>query len=282
LMRSRPNPLVPPSLFSSRNFTVTNLSTLLVYGALYALSYFQAVFLQGTLGYSALASGLTNVPTGLALAFLSTTFGALAGRYGPRRFMAIGPAIMAIGLLWFLRLPASSEAWLAAVGNPASLVPPASFVIDVLPAMVLFGAGISMLVAPLTTALMTSVPVGNSGLASAINNAISRIGPLLATSVIFIAVSTAFYASLADRAPSVDVSLPEVREQVSPLNAPRRDADAELKAGARGASTDAFHLAMLIAALLCASGAAVNWVGIQDPQAGPAHQDEAERAAGAA
>jgi EmrB/QacA subfamily drug resistance transporter len=282
LMRSRPHPLVPPSLFRSRNFTVTNISTLLIYGALYSLSYFQAVFLQGTLGYTALASGLTSVPSGIALAFLSTTFGEMAGRHGPRRFMTIGPALMAIGLLWFLRLPASSEPWLAAVGDPASLVPPASFLIDVLPAVVLFGLGISMLVAPLTTALMTSVPVGNSGLASAINNAISRIGPLLATSVIFIVVSTAFYASLAGRVPSADLSSSEVRAQVSPLNAPGRDAGAELREGARGASTDAFHLAMLIAALLCAAGAAVNWAGIQDPKAGRADRDAAARAAGAA
>ena len=266
LMLWRRNVLVPPSLFRSRNFTVTNISTMLIYGALYVLGYFLAVFLQGTLGYTALASGLISVPTGLMLAFLSTTFGQLAGRYGPRRFMAIGPALMALGLLWYLRLPATSQAWTATVGDLRSLVPPASFVVDVLPAILLFGAGISMLVAPLTTALMTSVPVGNSGLASAINNAISRIGPLLATSVIFIAISTAFYANLADRLPGVDVTSPQVREQVSPLNPPRNDAPDALKAAALGASTDAFHLAMLIAALLCAAGAAVNWVGIRDPQ----------------
>ena len=64
----------------------------------------------------------------------------------------------------------------------------------------LFAFGIAMLVAPLTTALMTSVPVGNSGLASAINNALSRIGPILAGAVIFIGVSASFYAGLADRA----------------------------------------------------------------------------------
>ena len=282
LMRARPHPLVPPSLFRSRNFTVTNVSTLLIYGALYTQSYVQAVFLQGTLGYTALASGLTNVPGGLALAFLSTTFGGLAGRYGPRRFMAIGPAIMAIGLLWFLRLPASSVPWLAAIGDPATLVPPASFLIDVLPALVLFGVGMSLVVAPLTTALMSSVPVGNSGLASAINNAISRIGPLLATSVIFIAVSSAFFASLADRTPNVDVSSPQIRQQVSPLNAPHRDASEELQEGARGASTDAFHLAMLIAALLCASGAVVNWAGIEDPKAGRTDRVGASQGAGAA
>jgi hypothetical protein len=148
--------------------------------------------------------------------------------------------------------------------------------------MLVFGLGISMLVAPLTTALMTSVPTGNSGLASAINNAISRIGPLLATSVIFIAVSTAFYASLADRAPSVDVSSPEVRRQVSPLNPLGRGAAQELREASRGASTDAFHLAMLIAALLCAAGAAVNWVGIQDPSAHELARLREPTAAGAA
>ena len=281
LMLWRPNPLVPPSLFSSRNFTVTNISTLLIYGALYVLSYFLAVFLQGTLGYTALASGLTSVPSGVALAFLSTVFGHMAGRYGPRRFMAVGPALMALGLLWYVRIPADSQAWTARLADASSLLPPASFFVDVLPALVLFGLGISILVAPLTTALMTSVPLGNSGLASALNNAISRIGPLIATSVIFIAISSAFYASLADRVPAIDVDAPEVRELVSPLNPPERGAPDELKRGAIGASTDAFHLAMLIAALLCATGAAVNWAGIQDPQPEALARAEQPTAAGA-
>ena len=282
LMLWRRDVLVPPSLFRSRNFTVTHISTLLIYGALYVLSYFLAVYLQGTLGYTALASGLTSVPTGIALAFLSTTFGHLAGRYGPRRFMTIGPALMALGLLWYVRIPADSEPWLATFTDPGSLLPPGSFFIDVLPASVVFGLGIAMLVAPLTTALMTSVPVGNSGLASALNNAISRIGPLLATSVIFIAVSTAFFASLADLAPGVDVNSPGIRRQVSPLNPPDRDAPEGLKVAARGASTDAFRLAMLIAALLCAAGAAVNWAGIQDPQPESLARTNQPTAAGAA
>ena len=177
LMLLRRDPLVPPSLFRSRNFSVTNLSTLLIYGALYVFSYYLALFLQGTLGYTALGSGLSGLPVGLALAFLSTSFGHLAGRLGPRRFMAIGPALMALGLLWFGRIPADSQTWQAVIGKPSTLVPPVSYLTDVLPANLLFAFGIAMLVAPLTTALMTSVPVGNSGLASAINNALSRIGP---------------------------------------------------------------------------------------------------------
>jgi EmrB/QacA subfamily drug resistance transporter len=266
MMTRRKNPLVPPSLFKSRNFTVTNLSTLLIYGALYAFSSFQAIFLQGTLGYSAAGSGMAGVPTSIGLIFLSTRFGRLAAARGPRLFMAVGPALMALGLLWFLRLPFSSEAWQLNFADPATLIPSRGYFVDVLPAMVVFGLGISMLVAPLTTALMTSVPTGNSGLASAINNAISRIGPLLASAVIFIGVSAAFYGGLGARLPTTDVSSAQVRAALPPLNAPAQDVSAQEKQAAREASTDAFHLAMLIAALLCASGAVVNWVGIRDPQ----------------
>jgi EmrB/QacA subfamily drug resistance transporter len=266
LMTRRRDPLVPPELFASRNFTVTNISTLAIYGALYVYSYYQALFLQGTLGYTATASGMAGVPISLALAFLSTTFGHMAGRYGPRRFMTIGPIFMALGLLWFLRVPATSQAWLASFGRPDTLVPPAGYLIDVLPAILLFAIGIAILVAPLTTALMSSVPVGNSGLASAINNAVSRIGPVLAGAVIFIGVSASFYAGLGDRVPALDVDSAQVRSDIPPLKAPADALPEEQKQAAGEASTDAFRLAMLIAALLCAAGAAVNWVGIRDPE----------------
>ncbi|MGH2455282.1 MAG: MFS transporter [Candidatus Limnocylindria bacterium] len=265
LMLWRRNVLVPPSLFGSRNFTVTNVSTLLIYGSLYVYSFLSAVFLQQTLGYTALASGLAGVPISVALTFLSTTFGHLAGRYGPRRFMAIGPAIMGLGLLWLVRIPPDSAGWEARPADPASLLPPAGYLVDVLPAVLLFAVGISILVAPLTTALMTSVPVGNSGLASAINNAISRIGPVLAGALIFIAVSASFYAGVEARVPSVDTSRPEVRAALPPLKQPSADVEPGLAAAARVASTEAFRLAMLIAALLCLAGAAANAVGIRDP-----------------
>ena len=267
LMLWRRDVLVPPSLFASRNFTITNISTLLIYGALYCYSAFSAIYFQGTLGYTAAAAGLAGVPIGLGLAFFSTTFGHLAGRYGPRRFMAAGPALMAIGLLWYIRIPPDSAPWALRFDDPSTLLPPSDYLIDILPAVLLFAAGISILVAPLTTALMTSVPVGNSGLASAINNAISRIGPLLATAVIFIGVSASFYAVLQDRAPSLDVSSPQVRHDLPPLNEPEVELAPEQLEAVRQASTDAFHLAMLIAALLCAAGAAVNWAGISDPSA---------------
>jgi EmrB/QacA subfamily drug resistance transporter len=266
LMTRRRDPLVPPELFRSRNFSVTNVSTLLIYGALYVYSYYQALFLQGTLGYTALASGMAGLPISAAIALLSTTFGHMAGRYGPRRFMAIGPAFMGAGLLWFVRVPSDSQAWGASFSAPGTLIPPPAYFVDILPAIILFAIGISMLVAPLTTALMTSVPVGNSGLASAINNAVSRIGPVLAGAVIFIGVSASFYAGLADRAPGLNLDSPQVREAIAPLKEPPADLPTEQQDAARAASTDAFHLAMLIAALLCIAGALVNWAGIEDPR----------------
>lgn len=267
LMVLRRDPLIPPDLFRSRNFTVTNISTFLIYGALYVVFAYQALFLQGTLGYSALASGLAGMPLSLALAFLSTTFGHLAGKRGPRWFMAIGPALMTVGLLWLTRIPSDSVAWQARVEDPASLIPSTGYLFDVLPAMIVFGLGISILVAPLTTALMSSVPTRNSGLASAINNAISRIGPLLAGAVIFIGVSASFYGALHDRVPTLDTGSAQVRAAIPPLNPPDPGLPPEQVAAARESSADAYHLAMLIAALLCAAGAVTNGVGIRDQPA---------------
>ena len=108
------------------------------------------------------------------------------------------------------------------------------------------------------------MPVGNSGLASALNNALSRIGPILAGAVIFIGVTATFYGGLNAQVPSLDVDSADVRAAVPPLREPAADQPDEVKEAARRSSTDAFRLAMLIAALLCASGAAVNWVGIVD------------------
>ena len=111
------HPLVPLSMFRSRNFSVTNISTLLIYGALYVTFFYLPLFLQGTLGYSASAVGLGSIPGSLFLIFLSTRFGGLAARYGPRIFMTVGPLIMCVGLLWIARIPADSPAWQFEISN---------------------------------------------------------------------------------------------------------------------------------------------------------------------
>src|SRR3989442_14419528 len=219
-MARAPHPLIPLGLFKSRNFTVTNISTLLIYGALYVTFYYLVIFQQGTLGYTAAAAGLGGIPGTLFMIFFSARFGSLAARFGPRWFMAAGPVVMAVGILWYARVPASSVPWQLRPDAPASFLPPVSYLVDFLPGSILFGAGLMMLVAPLTTALMTSVPVRNSGVGSAINNAISRVGPQLAGAAIFIFITASFYGDLARRVSGVDVNSPSFRARVSPLNTP--------------------------------------------------------------
>jgi EmrB/QacA subfamily drug resistance transporter len=265
MMVHRANPLVPPKLFRSRNFTVTNISTLVIYGALYVSLTFQGIFLIGTLGYNEQAAGIAGIPGTLFLVLLSTRFGKLAARLGPRLFMAVGPAVMALGILWLARMPADSRPWVLGTGGGSSILPPSSYFIDLLPALLVFGFGLSMMVAPLTTALMTSVPASNSGVASAVNNAISRVGSPLVNALIFVAVASSFYASIGTLVPSVDVNAPEFRSKVAPLNQPPADVAPEVRAAARTASTDAFHLAMMVSAGLLVAGAAVNAIGIRNP-----------------
>lgn len=283
LMARGRHPLVPLGLFRVRNFAVTNATTFLIYGAIYVIAYTQAIFTQGTLGYTAAAAGFLGLPGGLMLSLFSSRVGALGARLGPRRFMAVGPLIMAAGVLLLARVPAASAPWALRPDDPGSWLPNAGYIADFLPASLLFGIGLTILVAPLTTALMTSVPARRAGLASAVNNAISRVGPQLAGAVIFVAITTAFYGGIADRLPGTDSSSAAIRRLVSPLNEPLAGASPALAAAAHAASTDSFHLAMLIAAGLLLAGAALNAVGIRDPGPGAAARQgiEAESGAGA-
>ena len=263
LMAKRPDPLVPLELFRSRAFTTINMATFFVYGGLYVMLSYLSITLQGALGYTALAAGAAVLPMGISLVTLSTRIGSIAGRTGARRFLTLGPLLMATGLLWFTRLPATSTPWAARPERLASLIPPSAFFVDVLPAVVLFGVGIAFVVAPLTNTLMSSIPDRFSGLGSAINNAIARVGQPLLGALIFVALSTTFYAFLASQAPDLDLSSPAVRAAFPPLNPPRVAATAEQVAAAARASIEAFHLAMGIAAILVAIGGAISWVGLR-------------------
>ena len=267
------NPLIPLQLFRSRNFTVTNISTLLIYGALYVALLFTPIYQQGALGYSAPAVGLGAIPGSLFFIFLSTKFGALAGRYGPRLFMTVGPVLIGLGQLWLARIPANSEPWRLSIGDPSTYVPTMGYLVDIFPTSVLVGLGLAMMVAPLTTALMRSVPGRQAGVASAINNAISRVGPQLAGALIFVVVTASFYSALAARVPGLDVNSPAVRAALPPLNQPAAEVPPDQVAAARIASTEAFHLAMIGNFVLLMLGAATNAVGIDNRRAladGPA------------
>src|SRR5437899_10706632 len=104
MMRAK-HPLIPLDLFRSRNFTVTNISTLVIYGALYVTFYYVGLFQQGTLGYAAAAAGAAGIPGSLFLIFLSRRFGSLSARYGARLFMSSVPVLMDLGLLCPIIVP---------------------------------------------------------------------------------------------------------------------------------------------------------------------------------
>ncbi len=273
LMARRRDPLVPLELFRNRRFSAINLSTFLIYGALYTQFLIQSLFLQGALGYTPLGAALVGIPGTVFLILVSARAGELASRIGARRFLVGGPLLMAIGAsVWFL-VGAGSPPWLASITDPATLVPPVAVVVGPFVAATIFGVGLSLLVAPLTTVLMSSVPVDRAGLASAINNAVSRIGQPLVIAAVFIAVTESFYATLAAAVAGVNPTDPRLHASIQPLNMPPPGTDPLLAAAARGASTDAFHLAIGVSIALLVLGAAVNWWGIRDDDAARAQAE---------
>jgi EmrB/QacA subfamily drug resistance transporter len=160
-------PLVPPGLFASRQFTVTNVVTFAIYAAFGAVFFLLVLHLQVVAGFSPLAAGTAMLPTTLLLLLLSARSGALAARIGPRLPMAAGPLVSAAGLLLTLRIG-----------------PEASYVGDVLPGVLVFGLGLALLVAPLTAAVMAAAPDEHAGAASGVNNAVARTAGLLAVALL--------------------------------------------------------------------------------------------------
>jgi EmrB/QacA subfamily drug resistance transporter len=172
--RRTPEPMVKLELFAVRNFTVTNLETFTMYGGLSILFFYLVIFLQQVAGYSALRSGLTTIPVTILMFLLSSRFGALATRFGPRLFMGTGPLVAAAGTLWLLRAGLHT-----------------SYLTVVLPALVLFGIGLSITVAPLTTTVLAEADESDAGIASAINNAVARVAGLVGIGVVGVVVAHA-------------------------------------------------------------------------------------------
>jgi EmrB/QacA subfamily drug resistance transporter len=155
-------PLVPLGLFRARNFVVGNLATLSIYGALGMVGFVVTLFLQEVWGFPAWLAGIATLPPTVLLLLLSTTVGSFSGRFGPRWFMAAGPALAAVGALLMLRASGDGNYW-----------------VGVFPGMVLVGVGISLMVTPLTSAVLGSVPEAEAGVGSAVNNAVARVASLV-------------------------------------------------------------------------------------------------------
>jgi EmrB/QacA subfamily drug resistance transporter len=267
-------PMMPLELFRSRNFAVVNGATLCVYAALYGAIFFVTLFLQQVAGYTAFQAGAATTPVTVLMFVLSSRFGALAGRIGPRLVMGIGPLISAVGLLLLARVDASGD-----------------YVGTVLPALIPYGLGLAMTVAPLTTTVLDSVEERHVGVASGVNNAVARVAGLLAIAALGAVISAQFAsaldADLGDRplASEASAAIAEAKEQ--PLsggvtvNLPAPE-ESELDAAVTDSSESAFHLGMLIGAGLMAIGGAIALVGVRNPERPPDEQPEAVPPAAAA
>jgi EmrB/QacA subfamily drug resistance transporter len=165
------HPMMPLSLFRIRNFAVGNVSTLFIYGALSMSGFLIAVYLQQEAGWPATAAGLASIPVMVLLILLSSFFGGLSGRYGPRVFMSVGPILAGVGHLLMLTVSEDLNFWL-----------------QLLPGIILFGLGLAITVAPLTSAILGSIDEKRSGIGSAINNAVARVAGLIAVAMLGIVI----------------------------------------------------------------------------------------------
>ena len=156
-------PMVPLALFTVRNFAWGNLTTVFVYGAISLGGFLLAVFLQQVAGYPATLAGLATLPVTIISILLSSRIGALAGRYGPRVFMTVGPLMTAVGFFLYVFAGAHPNYWT-----------------QILPGVILFGFGMTITVAPLTSAILGAIDERQAGIGSAINNAVARVAGLIA------------------------------------------------------------------------------------------------------
>jgi EmrB/QacA subfamily drug resistance transporter len=211
--RTHPNALIPPGLFASPLFRATNAVTLVLYTALGSL-FLITIELQNALGYSPIEAGAALLPLTVIMLALSARSGALAERIGPRLPMTVGSFLASAGLFLFSRI------------GPGS-----TYVADVLPAATVFGFGIAAFVAPLTAAVLSSAPIEHVSIASGVNNAIARVGGLMAVAAL---PALAGLSGDAYRRPL--------------------------------ALTHGYRTAMVIAAALAAAAGALSWVFVRPPR----------------
>jgi EmrB/QacA subfamily drug resistance transporter len=208
--RRSPMPMLPLEIFRSRQFSAANAVTFVVYAALGGFFFLLVAFLQISMGYTPIEAGAASLPVTLLMLLFSARSGALAQRIGPRLPLTVGPLIIAAGLLLLM---------LVAPGDP--------YLTSILPAIVVFGLGLTLVVAPVTATVLAAADARHSGVASGVNNAVARVGGLLAVAVLPLAVGLtgdSFY-------------------------------DPEKM-------TDGFHMAMMICAILAALGGILAWLTI--------------------
>ncbi len=252
--RSR-QPMMPLDLFRSRTFTGANLLTFFLYGALGGLLFFFPFNLIQVQGYSATAAGAAFLPFVLTMFLLSRWAGGLVTRYGSRLPLMVGPLIAAAGFALF-SLPGadSRDYW-------------TSF----FPAIAVMSLGMAISVAPLTTTVMGSVDERHAGIASGVNNAVSRTAGLLAVAVLGVFMVNTFKGSFERRLATLDLP-PEVRRDLERQRTalagieippgPSRETEAAIQRAVLDSFVDGFRVLALIAAALALSGAVTAWLTV--------------------
>jgi EmrB/QacA subfamily drug resistance transporter len=256
--RRTAEPMMPLDLFRRHNFAVGNLSTLLIYGGLGAGLFFLILFLQETAGYSALEAGSALLPLTVIMFFLSSRFGALADRVGPRLFKGVGPILGGAGLLLMIGVDADAD-----------------YLTDILPGMILFGLGLAITVAPLTATVLGDADQRHAGVASGVNNAIARVAGLLAIAAVGAVVSAQFTSVVDDRLPAAvrDPRLNTVVEDAKrqPLGTSAAD-DAppsqrpRVREAVEDASVSALRVGIGASGALVVAGGLVSLAGIRNPR----------------
>jgi EmrB/QacA subfamily drug resistance transporter len=252
------HPMLPLWLFRIRNFWVTNLTTLSTYAGLIGGLFFVGLYLQQVVGYTPLEAGLATTPISILMFFLSPRFGRMASGTGPRLPMSAGPIVGGIGLLLLIRVDTG-----------------ASYLADVLPGLLVFGVGLSATVAPLTATVLDSVDEHRVGIASGVNNGVSRVAGLLAIAVLGAVISAHFGSALDSNLGSQPLSgqganiVTDAKAQPLAVpdteDLPPAEADRVATASAE-ASTSAFHLGVLIAGILMILGGIAAGIGIENPR----------------
>jgi EmrB/QacA subfamily drug resistance transporter len=252
------DPMLRLDLFKSRNFAVGNVETLALYGGLSALFFFLILYLQQVAGYSPLKSGLALLPESVVMFALSSRFGALADRLGPRWFMGGGPLVAGAGMLMLLTFGVHVD-----------------YLTEVLPGILVFSVGLSVTVAPLTAAILAGIDQAEAGIGSAVNNAVARVAGLIATVAIGAIVAAQFSSSLDHHlagqplTPSGQAAVVEAKQltlgRPSVVGVPPREATA-ITAASGQSSLDAFRVGIDVASGLVVLGGLIGAAGIQNPR----------------
>lgn len=242
------HPMVPLSLFKERTFSGINLMTLFLYGALSGALFFVPLNLIQIQGYDASIAGLTVLPLSLLVASLSPIVGRLVNRIGPRVLLTVGPILVGIGFILF--------------AVPGVTRGPADYWTAYLPAIIVLGIGMGITVTPLTTGVMSSVPSHESGVASGVNNAVTRAAQGLAVAILGALALTSFMGGVSTRLAKTQIA-PEFQQQIS-LNSSKlgnTDIPQQLNAADRASVTDTIRQSFVdMFRLVTIIGAVMAWI----------------------